>query len=56
MPYPGNACISTTSSLDTGAVVDAILRGGSKYYQKPVGLVTERLTEEERLQIWAEGT
>ncbi|OXV05955.1 hypothetical protein Egran_06275, partial [Elaphomyces granulatus] len=54
MPYPGNACISTTSSLDTGVVVDAILRGGSKYYRKPVGLITERLTEEKRLQIWAE--
>jgi len=54
MPYPGNAIVSTTSSLDTGAVVDAIFRGGSKYYQKAVGLVAERITEEKRLQIWAE--
>lgn len=54
MPYPGNAIVSTTSTFDIGAVVDAVFRGGSKYYQKAVGVVTERITEEKRLQIWAE--
>jgi hypothetical protein len=54
MPYPGTAVVPSTSCIDSGAVVDAILKGGSKYHGKTVSLVTEHLTEEEKLKIWAD--
>lgn len=56
MPHASNDAISMTSSQDIGAVVDAILRGGSKYHNQSVALVAERLTEEKKLDIWSKGT
>ncbi len=43
------------TSDDTGVVVDAILRGGKKYYGKTVTVVGDLMPEEDRLRIWAEG-
>ncbi|KAG8404885.1 hypothetical protein J3459_016692 [Metarhizium acridum] len=54
MPHPGSDPVSMASSLDTGAVVDAILRAESKYHGHTVALVAERLSDEKKLAIWAE--
>ncbi|KAK6536490.1 hypothetical protein TWF281_000722 [Arthrobotrys megalospora] len=54
MPHPGNFPVSMASSLDTGAIVDAILKAGSKYHNQTVALVSERMPEEKKLAIWAQ--
>jgi hypothetical protein len=55
MPYPSSTRVPVASSNDTGVVVDAILRGGEKYYCKTVTAVGDLMPEEDRLRIWAEG-
>jgi hypothetical protein len=56
MPYVGSTKVPPASSEDAGVVVDAIIKGGRKYYGKTVTLVGSLLPEEEKLKIWADGT
>jgi hypothetical protein len=55
MPYPSSTRVPVVSSDDTGVVVDAIIRGGEKYYGKTVTVVGDLMPEEDRLRIWAKG-
>lgn len=55
MPYPSSTRVPVASSNDTGVVVDAMTRGGEKYYCKTVTAVGDHMPEEDRLRIWAEG-
>jgi hypothetical protein len=55
LPFDGSTGISATNTKDTGAFVDAILRGGDKYFGKTASLVAETIPEEERLRVWAKG-
>lgn len=55
MPHAASDFVSMASSLDTGVVVDAILKAGSKYHGRTVALVAERITEQKKLEIWSKG-
>lgn len=55
MPHPSSTRIPVASSSDAGVVVDAIVRGGEKYYGETVTVVGDLMPEEDRLRIWAEG-
>ena len=55
MPYPGSTRVPVASSDDTGVVIDAILRGGEKYYGKTVTVVGDLMPEDDRLKTWAKG-
>jgi hypothetical protein len=53
-PYDCSARIPSVSPTDTGAVVDAILKGGKTYYGKTVAIYSEWISDKEKLQTWAE--
>jgi hypothetical protein len=55
MPHPSSTRVPVASSDDVGVVVDAIVKGGEKYYGKAVTVVGDLMPEEDRLKIWAEG-
>lgn len=55
MPYSAETRVPSSSPEDTGVVVDAIARGGEKFFRKTVAVASELVTEGEKLRIWAEG-
>jgi hypothetical protein len=55
MPYPAETRVPSSSSEDTGVVVDAIARGGKEFFRKIVAVASELVTEGEKLRIWAQG-
>jgi hypothetical protein len=54
MPYSPETKVPSASSEDTGVVVDAIAKGGEKFFEKTVAIVSELVTEGDKLKIWAE--
>lgn len=53
MPFPSSTQVPACSPDDTGVVVDAILKSGSKYYGKRVVLIADTSSQEELVSIWA---
>lgn len=54
MPYSDkDHGIPTVSPGDLGIVVAAIIEGGSKFHGKSIALVSETLTDAERIDIWS---
>jgi hypothetical protein len=53
-PYDSSARIPSVSAVDTGVVVDAILKGGKKYHGKSVAIYSEWISEKDKLRTWAE--
>ncbi|KAK9366206.1 hypothetical protein V1509DRAFT_641872 [Lipomyces kononenkoae] len=53
-PYPADAHITLTSPEETGIVVEAIIRGGDKFHGRTVSIVSEWISDEKKLQIWAQ--
>ncbi|RDW71643.1 hypothetical protein BP6252_08206 [Coleophoma cylindrospora] len=57
LPIPASTKIPASSADDTGMVVDAILRGGQKFFTKTVTLSAgSNLTQQDFLDIWSNCT
>jgi hypothetical protein len=56
MPYPEKTKVPSSSTEDTSVAVDAIAKGGEKYFEKVVAVISEMLTEGEKMKIWTQGT
>lgn len=55
MPYSAETRVPSSSSEDTGVVVDAIAKGKANFFGKTVAVASEPVREGEKLKIWAEG-
>ncbi|KAK9235847.1 hypothetical protein V1525DRAFT_420941 [Lipomyces kononenkoae] len=53
-PYPPETYITLTSPEETGIVVDAIIRGGEQFHRRTVSIVSEWISDEKKLQVWAQ--
>jgi len=55
MPFPGHHQSFLASVGDVGVLIATIIQGGEKFHKKAISLVTENMTSNEKLKIWAEG-
>lgn len=55
MPYPPNSKFPMAAPEDAGVVIAAILDSGDTYYGRWVSLVSDRLSDNEKIAEWTDG-
>jgi hypothetical protein len=55
MPYPAETRVPSSSADDAGVVVDAIAKGGEKYFGKIVAIISELISEGQTMEVWGKG-
>jgi hypothetical protein len=55
MPYPSTSPFPMVSPEDVGVVIATILDSGGKYYGKWISVISEHLTDDEKLVPWTKG-
>ena len=55
MPYPAETRVPSSSTDDSGDVVDVIARGGKDYFGRIVAVISELVSEGEKIEAWGNG-